>query len=76
MSFRTTLIVLNIVALAVIAGVILWRVFSLKRDQEPTPANLTKYLEDEAVEAARRRAAALLADPVVLRPVTRALEPL
>src|SRR6476620_6739087 len=32
--------------------------------------------EGEAVEAARRRATALLADAVVLRPVARALEPL
>jgi len=52
-SFRTTLIVLNIVALAVIAGVILWRVFSLKREKEATPANLTKFLEDEDLEGRR-----------------------
>ncbi|MCJ7671353.1 MAG: c-type cytochrome [Acidimicrobiia bacterium] len=53
MSFRTTLIVLNILALAVIAGVILWRVFSLKREQEPAPANLTKFLEDDDLEGRR-----------------------
>ena len=53
MSFRTTLIVLNIVALAVIAGVILWRVFSLKREKEAAPANLTKFLEDEDLEGRR-----------------------
>jgi mono/diheme cytochrome c family protein len=52
-TFRTTLIVLNIVALAVIAGVILWRVFSLKREKEPTPANLTKFLEDDDLEGRR-----------------------
>jgi len=52
-SFRTTLIVLNVLALAVIAGVILWRVFSLKREKEPTPANLTKFLEDEDLEGRR-----------------------
>ena len=33
-------------------------------------------LSGEAVEATRRRAALLLADPVVLRAVARALEPL
>lgn len=53
MSFRTTLIVLNIIALAVIAGVILWRVFNLKREKEPTPANLTKFLKDEDLEGRR-----------------------
>jgi mono/diheme cytochrome c family protein len=52
-SFRTTLIVLNVLALAVIAGVILWRVFSLKREQEPTPANLTKFLDDDDLEGRR-----------------------
>jgi mono/diheme cytochrome c family protein len=52
-SFRTTLIVLNVVALAIIAGVILWRVFSLKREKEPTPANLTKFLADEDLEGRR-----------------------
>jgi mono/diheme cytochrome c family protein len=52
-SFRTTLIVLNILALAIIAGVIIWRVFSLRREQEPSPANLTKFLEDEDLEGRR-----------------------
>lgn len=53
MSFRTTLIVLNVLALLVIAGVIIWRVVSLKRSQEPTPANLTKFLEDPDLEGRR-----------------------
>jgi mono/diheme cytochrome c family protein len=52
-SFRTTLIVLNILAFAVIAGVIIWRVFSLRRDREKSPANLTKFLEDEDLEGRR-----------------------
>lgn len=53
MSFRTTLIALNLLALLIIAGVLIWRVVSLKRSQEPTPANLTKFLEDEDLEGRR-----------------------
>ena len=53
MSFRLTLIVLNIVALGVIAGVIVWRVVSLKRNQETTPANQTPFLDDDGLEGRR-----------------------
>ena len=40
MNFRTVLIVINIAALAIIAGVVLYRVLSLRKNVEPTPANL------------------------------------
>lgn len=53
MSFRLTLILLNVVALAVLAGVVVWRVVSLRRNQEPTPANLTPFLDDEGLEGRR-----------------------
>lgn len=53
MSFRTTLIVLNGLALLALAGWVIWRVLSLRRNQEPTPANLAKFLEDEDLEGRR-----------------------
>ncbi|HEU5300776.1 MAG TPA: c-type cytochrome [Acidimicrobiia bacterium] len=53
MSFRLTLILLNVVALFVIAGVIVWRVVSLRRNQETTPANQTPFLDDEGLEGRR-----------------------
>ncbi len=53
MSFRTTLIVLNGLALLGLAGYLIWRVVSLRRNQEPTPANLTKFLEDDDLEGRR-----------------------
>ncbi len=53
MSFRTTLIVLNGLALLGLAGYLIWRVMSLRRNQEPTPANLTKFLEDDDLEGRR-----------------------
>jgi len=52
-SFRLTLIILNIVALFVIVGVIAWRVVSLKRNQETTPANQTPFLDDDGLEGRR-----------------------
>jgi mono/diheme cytochrome c family protein len=52
-SFRTTLIVLNGLALLGLAGYLIWRVVSLRRNQEPTPANLTKFLEDDDLEGRR-----------------------
>jgi mono/diheme cytochrome c family protein len=52
-SFRTTLIVLNGLALLGLAGYLIWRVVSLRRNQEPAPANLTKFLEDEDLEGRR-----------------------
>ncbi|MEX2254347.1 MAG: c-type cytochrome [Acidimicrobiia bacterium] len=53
MSFRTSLIVLNAVAFVVIAGIIVWRVFSLRRNPEPTPANKAEFLPDEDLEGRR-----------------------
>jgi mono/diheme cytochrome c family protein len=52
-SFRTTLIVLNGLALLGLAGYLIWRVMSLRRNQEPTPANLAKFLEDDDLEGRR-----------------------
>ena len=53
MSLRTSLIVLNAVAFVVIAGIIVWRVFSLRRNTEPTPANQAEFLPDEDLEGRR-----------------------
>ena len=53
MSFRTSLIVLNILAFAVIAGVILWRVFSIRRNPEEEPRNVAEFLPDEDLEGRR-----------------------
>jgi len=52
-SLRTSLVVLNAVAFAVIAGVILWRVFSLRRNPEPTPLNQAEFLPDDQLEGPR-----------------------
>jgi mono/diheme cytochrome c family protein len=53
-SFRDSLIVLNIVALAVIVSVIVWRVFSLRRNPEDKqPLNLERFLPDEDLEGRR-----------------------
>jgi mono/diheme cytochrome c family protein len=53
MSLRTSLIVLNAVAFAVIAGIILWRVFSVRRNPEQTPQNKAEFLPDEELEGRR-----------------------
>jgi len=53
MSFRSVLIIINILALAIIAGVVLWRVLSLRKNAEPTPANLEPYLDDNDLENRR-----------------------
>jgi hypothetical protein len=52
-SLRTSLIVLNAVAFVVIAGIIVWRVFSLRRNREPTPANQAEFLPDDQLEGPR-----------------------
>jgi len=52
-SLRTSLIVLNAVAFVVIAGIIVWRVFSVRRNTEPTPANQAEFLPDEDLEGRR-----------------------
>jgi len=52
-SLRTSLILLNSVAFVVIAGFIVWRVFSLRRNPEPTPQNQKPFLADEDLEGRR-----------------------
>jgi mono/diheme cytochrome c family protein len=53
-SFRDSLIVLNIVVFAVIAGVIVWRVFSLRRNPETKePLNIEPFMPDEDLEGRR-----------------------
>jgi mono/diheme cytochrome c family protein len=52
-SFRLSLVILNIVAIAAIFGVIQWRVMSMRRNPEATPANLTPFLDDDALEGRR-----------------------
>jgi len=52
-SFRTSLIVLNTVTFLVLAGVVIWRVFSLRRNPETTPANKAEFLPDEDLEGRR-----------------------
>jgi len=52
-SLRTSLLVLNAVAFVVIAGFIVWRVFSIRRNPERTPANKAEFLPDEDLEGRR-----------------------
>ncbi len=54
MSFRTALIVLNVVALSLLGVYLLWRVVSVRRNPTPKdPENLTPYLQDEELEGPR-----------------------
>lgn len=54
MSFRTALIVLNVVALSLLGVYLLWRVVSIRRNPTPKdPENLTPYLQDEELEGPR-----------------------
>ena len=54
MSFRTSLIILNLVAIGVVLAIIAWRVISVRRNPErTTPQNLTPYLRDEDLEGRR-----------------------
>lgn len=51
MNLRLTLILVNLAAFATIGVIILWRVFSLRRNPEPRPPqNLTPFLPDEELE--------------------------
>lgn len=51
MNLRAVLIVLNVVAFAAIAGIIVVRVMSLRRNPEPKkPQNLEPFLNDEELE--------------------------
>jgi mono/diheme cytochrome c family protein len=52
-SFREWLIGLNILFFLVLAGVILARVFSLRRNPEAEPRNIAKFLPDEDLEGRR-----------------------
>ena len=51
MSFRTTLIIINLVAVAGLLVFIAYRVVSLKRNPEPRePENLTPFFDDDVLE--------------------------
>jgi len=52
-SFRLSLILLNVLVIGALLGVIGWRVFSMRRNPERTPANFTPFLEDDALEGRR-----------------------
>jgi mono/diheme cytochrome c family protein len=53
MNFRSTLIILNLVALAALITFIVYRVVSLRRNPEPEPPeNLTPFFDDEVLEGA------------------------
>jgi mono/diheme cytochrome c family protein len=53
-SFRTALIIVNLVALAAVVGIVVWRVVNVRRNPERrTPQNLTPYLRDEDLEGRR-----------------------
>jgi mono/diheme cytochrome c family protein len=50
-NLRLTLIVVNLIAFGTIGAIILWRVFSLRRNPEPRPPqNLNPFLPDEELE--------------------------
>jgi mono/diheme cytochrome c family protein/cytochrome c553 len=50
-NLRLTLIIVNLIAFGTIGVIILWRVFSLRRNPEPKPPqNLTPFLPDEELE--------------------------
>jgi mono/diheme cytochrome c family protein/cytochrome c553 len=50
-NLRLTLIAVNLIAFGAIGIIILWRVFSLRRNPEPRPPqNLTPFLPDEQLE--------------------------
>jgi mono/diheme cytochrome c family protein len=53
-NFRNALIALNIAAFVVIAGVVVWRVFSMRRNPEDKqPDNIEQFLPDEDLEGRR-----------------------
>jgi hypothetical protein len=53
-SFRTALIIVNLVALAAVIGIVVWRVVNVRRNPERrSPQNLTPYLRDEDLEGRR-----------------------
>ncbi len=51
MNLRLTLIIVNLAAFGTIGIIIVWRVFSLRRNPEPRPPqNLTPFLPDDVLE--------------------------
>lgn len=51
LTFRTILVVINVVAVAVIMGVIGYKVLSVRREpKEKSPQNLTPFLDDQELE--------------------------
>ena len=53
MSFRLSLVILNVVAIGALVGVVTWRVMSLRRNPERAPANVETFLADEDLEGRR-----------------------
>jgi mono/diheme cytochrome c family protein len=61
-NLRLTLIIVNLVAFGTIGIIILWRVFSLRRNPEPRPPqNLTPFLPDEELEGRKLERVLLIA---------------
>jgi cytochrome c553 len=69
-SFRTILIIVNLVAIAALIGFVLYRVVSLRRNpHHREPENLTPFFDDEVMEGAhleRALGVALVALVVIL----------
>jgi len=52
-SFRLSLVILNVVAIGALFGVIIFRVLSVRRNPESSPANLTPFFRDDDLEGRR-----------------------
>ncbi|MFI5053484.1 MAG: hypothetical protein ACHQDE_03910, partial [Acidimicrobiia bacterium] len=53
MNFRSTLIIINLIAVAGLISFIVYRVVSLRRNPEPkTPENATPFFDDDVLEGA------------------------
>jgi mono/diheme cytochrome c family protein len=51
LTFRTILVIINVLAVVVIVGVIAYKVLSIRREPEEKPAqNLTPFLDDQELE--------------------------
>ena len=58
-NLRLVIILVNLAAFATIGIILLWRVFSLRRNPEPKPPqNLTPFLPDEDARGPQARAGA------------------
>ena len=53
MSFRSVLILVNVVVIGAFLGFIAFRVLRLKYNKESTPENLTPFFDDDVLEGAR-----------------------